>query len=213
MTAQMVLDGDPDKVDVSGYTKGDILAADTTGTLTAVPVGPDADVLTADSVDTEGVAWATGGGGGSAPYVRKAYITTGNVTPPNTAGAWAALAGFELQIPAVVGDYVEIQAEFLCELKASTFYDYAVIVGATIVRYGATGTGTPGIEGFPGFYPDTAAFRGTPGPVGFTVTAPDLDGANVRWIIASASTSGTGTLFAGANFPFFWRAINYGVVL
>lgn len=66
MGAFIFAGGDPSKVDVSGYTKGDVLAADTTGTLQPVTVGPDGDVLTADSIATEGVDWQPGGGGGGA---------------------------------------------------------------------------------------------------------------------------------------------------
>jgi hypothetical protein len=64
MGAFIFAGGDPSKVDVSGYVKGDVLAADTTGTLQPVPVGPDSDVLTADSGAAEGVDWQAGGGGG-----------------------------------------------------------------------------------------------------------------------------------------------------
>jgi len=64
MTAQIIIGGDPNKVDVSGYIKGDVLAANAAGTLEAVPVGPDGDVLTADSAALDGVDWQPGGGGG-----------------------------------------------------------------------------------------------------------------------------------------------------
>jgi hypothetical protein len=66
MGAFIFAGGDPSKVDVSGYTKGDVLAADTTGTLQPVTVGPDGDVLTADSISADGVDWQPGGGGGGA---------------------------------------------------------------------------------------------------------------------------------------------------
>jgi hypothetical protein len=66
MGAFIFAGGDPSKVDVSGYIKGEILAANTSGVLTALPVGPDGDVLTADSIAAEGVDWQPGGGGGGA---------------------------------------------------------------------------------------------------------------------------------------------------
>jgi hypothetical protein len=70
MTATIVIDGDPSKVNVNGYVKGDILAADATGFLHALPVGPNTDVLTADSVQTEGLKYGPGGGGGiPVPFV------------------------------------------------------------------------------------------------------------------------------------------------
>lgn len=56
--------GDPRKLDRSGYVKGDVLAADSAGELTPVPVGADTEVLTADASDPEGVDWQPGGGGG-----------------------------------------------------------------------------------------------------------------------------------------------------
>lgn len=321
MAAQMVLDGDPDKVDVSGYTKGDVLAADTTGTLTPVPVGADTEVFTANSADAEGVEWAASSGGSGTPsntvvtettfgqasaagastdysrgdhthgtpaaptvptaggsvvtetsysqastagvaatysrsdhthgtvalptptaiglgnvdntsdankpistatqtalnakqpklVMRQAYIKTGNVTLPNTAAAWLPLAGFELQMPAVVGDYVDISTEFFMLPNTGSFLDIAVIVGTTLVRYMSSGTGTPAVEGLPGYYPDLA-FRTNASSMGFTVTAPDLDGANVRWVMVSNS-NGLGTLFASTNGPFYWRSLNMGAVL
>lgn len=64
MTAQMVLGGDPNKLNAAGYTKGDLLAADSTGLLEPVPVGVNGTVLTADSGTVEGVDWGAGGGGG-----------------------------------------------------------------------------------------------------------------------------------------------------
>jgi hypothetical protein len=66
MGAFIFAGGDPSKVDVSGYIKGEILAANSGGVLTALPVGPDGDVLTADSIAPEGVDWQPGGGGGGA---------------------------------------------------------------------------------------------------------------------------------------------------
>lgn len=284
MGAIIYIDGDPSKVDVGGYTKGDVLAANAAGNLTAVPVGTNTEVLTADSADAEGVDWAAGGAGGTpsntvvaetafgqastagvgtdysrgdhthgtpaAPSVpsasgtvvagtawgtssaagaaatfsrgdhahgspnirmRQAYIKTGNVTLPNTVGAWAALSGFELAIPAAVGDYVEIGTEFFFNPPGgSGFLDVGVIVGSTIVRYMSSGTGTPAIEGMPGWYP-TVSFRTVFSPMGFVVTAPDLDAGNVRWVMASLS-DGTGTLFASNNGPFYWRTFNWGAV-
>jgi hypothetical protein len=284
MGATIYIGGDPSKVDVGGYTKGDVLAANAAGNLTAVPVGTNTEVLTADSADAEGVDWAAGGAGGTpsntvvaetsfgqastagvgtdysrgdhthgtpaAPSVpsasgtvaaqtgwgaastagaaatfsrgdhthgtpnirmRQAYIKTGNVTFPNTAAAWLPLAGFELSIPAAVGDYVEIGAEFFIDPASTTpFTDIGVIVGSTIVRFMSSGTGTAAVEGMPGFYP-TASFRTVFSPMGFVVTAPDLDGGNVRWVVATNS-AGTGTLFASTAGPFYWRTFNWGAV-
>jgi hypothetical protein len=59
--------GDPRKLNRTGYTKGDVVAANATGALTAIPVGADTEVLTADSTDAEGVDWTAGGGGAGTP--------------------------------------------------------------------------------------------------------------------------------------------------
>lgn len=64
MSATIFIGGDPSKLDATGYTFGDIIAADVAGDLQPVAVGPDGDVLTADSVALEGVDWQPGGGGG-----------------------------------------------------------------------------------------------------------------------------------------------------
>ena len=81
MGAFIFAGGDPSKVDVSGYSKGDVLAADTTGTLQPVTVGPDGEVLTADSAATEGVDWQPGGGGGGG--VTSVFGRVGNVVAAN----------------------------------------------------------------------------------------------------------------------------------
>jgi hypothetical protein len=81
MGAFIFAGGDPSKVDVSGYAKGDLLAADATGTLQPVAVGPDSDVLTADSAASVGVDWQLGGGGGGA--VNSVFGRVGNVVAVN----------------------------------------------------------------------------------------------------------------------------------
>lgn len=54
--------GDPRKLNRTGYAKGDVVAANATGTLTPIPVGADTEVLTAESVDAEGVDWQPAAG-------------------------------------------------------------------------------------------------------------------------------------------------------
>jgi hypothetical protein len=204
----MYVGGDPTKVDVSGYTQGDILAADASGELVPVPVGADATILTADSTDAEGVEWAVGGAAGSTLIVRQARITTGNVTLPNTAGGWQAVPGFSLAIAASVGDYVDIVADFLSDTASSGFLDLAVSVNGVLTRYMSSGTGTPSVEGIPGLYPNYVDFFARYSPLGFQVEAGDLFGGNVTWVLA-ANAAGVGDIFASASFPFYWRTINY----
>ena len=47
MSAEMILDGDPSKVNVNGYLKGDLLAANASGALQAFHVGTQAEMVTA----------------------------------------------------------------------------------------------------------------------------------------------------------------------
>jgi hypothetical protein len=77
--------GDPRKLDRSGYTKGDVVAADAAGNLAPVSVGIDTEVLTADSTEPEGVDWEPASGGGTG--------TPSNTVVPETAYGQAAAAG------------------------------------------------------------------------------------------------------------------------
>lgn len=141
--------------------------------------------------------------------VRANRIITGGFNPlPNTTGAWQALTGFELALPAAVGEWVEIQADFLTT-DGTSYLDLAVAVGSTLVRYGATGSSSPAAEGNPGWHP--GAYVPVPGPFGFVVSPGDLDGGNVRFVLACKG-NGTGRLYADATYPFRWRAINHRAV-
>jgi hypothetical protein len=82
--------GDPRKLDRSGYSKGDVLAADAAGDLTPVPVGADTEVLTADSTDPEGVDWQPGGGGGGAGTPSNTVTAETSYGQASNAGAAAA---------------------------------------------------------------------------------------------------------------------------
>lgn len=67
MVAVGYVGGDPNKLSVAGYTKGDIVAAGAGGALAVVHVGANGQVLESDSTATDGVSWQTGGGGGGTP--------------------------------------------------------------------------------------------------------------------------------------------------
>ena len=77
MTATIFAGGDPNKVNRSGYSKGQILAANAAGTLAALPIDTDGKVLTLDSPVTLGVDWQAGGGGGGG--VNSVFTRVGNV--------------------------------------------------------------------------------------------------------------------------------------
>lgn len=183
-------------------TKGDLYAATASATVVRQGVGSNGQVLTADSTQTTGVKWAAA----YTPTVRSAWITSGDTALPNTSGSWAALAGFELDMPAAVGNWIEIGVHAMRSNTSTAFIDVAVIVGSSIVRYLATGTSTPASEGDPGMY-FSNNFTGQSASRGFVVASGDLDGANVRFIIATKS-QGSGTLYSSTNYPFYWRAVN-----
>lgn len=85
MAAVGYTSGDPRKLNRAGYTKGDVVAADATGTLTPVPLGADTEVFTADSAEPEGVEWAPGGSGSGG--------TPSNTVVAETAYGQSAAAG------------------------------------------------------------------------------------------------------------------------
>lgn len=78
MTAEGFTGGDPTKLNRTGYSKGQVVAANAAGTLTALPIDTDGKVLTLDSPATLGVDWQPGGGGGGG--VTSVFGRFGNVT-------------------------------------------------------------------------------------------------------------------------------------
>jgi hypothetical protein len=118
-------------------------------------------------------------------------------------------ADFELVLPAAVGDWVEINSSGMKTDTSSAFLDVAVRVVNDLVRYMATGTNVPAVEGDPAWYPDSEGYIRVGGARGFYVEAGHLDGGNVRFVLANL-TQAQGTLFASAAFPFYWAAKNFG---
>lgn len=211
MTAVGYVGGDPDKLDRAGYTLGDVIAADATGTLVPVALGAPTEVLTVEPAEATDVGWGAAGGGATTA-VRLSRITTGSVTFPNSAPAYAINAALNAPpIPAAVGDYVEVSITALFDFAANSFVDIGVVVGGVIVRYMGTGSGALPTEGNPGLYPDPG-FNGYIGPQGFVVTAPDLSAGNVQFALVSLAT-GTGQALATADFPFAWNVKNLGPVI
>ncbi len=190
-------------------TKGDLYVATASATVARQAVGTNGDVLTADSTQTNGVKWAAPAGG-TTLVVRKSRITSGDIALNLGAGAWNQLVTLTLAIPAVVGDYVELEAPLFMTQSGNSFLDLAVIVSGGTPRVASTDTNTPAVEGLPGLYKDPNAFRTSMGPWGFVVTAGDLDGGNVNFGVIMKGT--TGTLYASASYPFLWSAKNFGAV-
>ena len=148
----------------------------------------------------------------SQPIIRSAYITSGDVTSTSGGGTWGSMTGFELQLPASAGDWVEISVTCLTKRVSSTRYDVGIKVGSSIVRYLSSGSSTPSVDGDPGWYPaPDNAYVGTRGTKGFIVSSGDIDSGNVRFVMATASTGTTSILYASTNYPFFWRAVNLRV--
>jgi hypothetical protein len=78
VTAEGFTGGDPAKLNRTGYSKGQVVAANAAGALTALPIDIDGKVLTLDSPAVLGVDWQPGGGGGGG--VNSVFGRFGNVT-------------------------------------------------------------------------------------------------------------------------------------
>lgn len=181
--------------------------------LIGVSVIPESKV-TGLTADLAGLNAAVAARGLKAVVRGPGWVKTGDVSPlPNTAGSWAALAGFEIQLPAVIGDFVELHMNAMRrDTSGNSWLDGAVTTTAGgLVRFLASGDVTPGLEGDPGWYVPQVGIIGRSAPRGFFVEASDLDSGNVRFVVAVKS-NGTGVMYASANYPFYWRAVNHGPV-
>jgi hypothetical protein len=191
--------------------KGDLVVATGDNALTRLAVGTNGHVLTADSAQASGVKWAAAaGGGGGIVAIRQQYVTSGNPTIPSTGGAWQNLTGFQMAIPASVGDYVSIEASFLTAPSDTMFLDLCVLVGGSRVRCMSSGSGTPSSEGMMSLYP-AASLRPFNGERGFQVESGDLESGEVVWVLAINSAA-AGSIIANASGPFFWKTTNWGPV-
>lgn len=151
------------------------------------------------------------------PVIRQAWIKTGDANPlPSTGGLWKALAGYELVIPAVAGDYIDVALNAMRrDPSGNSWLDVAVATGVdpttTLVRFLASGDATPGTEGDPAWYVPQVGIVGRGSGRGFTVEAGDLVAGNVHLRIAVKS-NGTGILYSSTDYPMYWRATNLGQV-
>jgi hypothetical protein len=143
--------------------------------------------------------------------VRQSRLTGGDIAVPNTGGAFALVAATTISIPAVVGDYVELNFDMMHNLTGSNYQDWCVVVTGAIARAASSNTATPGAEGQVALYPGAASFSTAAGPFGFVVTGGDLDGGSVTFQLA-VKTTGVGTIFRSATYPMTLTARNYGAV-
>lgn len=138
--------------------------------------------------------------------ITRAYVTSGDVTLPNTLGSWALLSTGsipELAANASVGDEIEISIHCLTSSTANNYFDVVNVTGGgpTIQRYMATGTSSPALEGNPAYYPILSP---APSVQSFTAGSGDIDSGQVRFRIASLSAAAR-TLYASTNYPFYWQ--------
>lgn len=139
------------------------------------------------------------------------YVTTGNVTATNVGSTWTQVGALAFSIGAAVGDYVMFVPTVMTTSTSDTHYDVAVKVGANFVHYASTGTGTPATEGDPGLYQDPQTYRtGGGGVMDLVVEAGHLSGGTVTFAMVFKGAGTTRILYASTDFPFRWRAINFG---
>lgn len=149
--------------------------------------------------------------GGSSLAIAHGYVTAAGIVTPQTTASWAALTGGPTaSIAAAEGDTVEFSWSALLDDASGLYFDTAIIVSGSPVRYASTGTGTAAIEGDPGLYLD-ANFRPQFG-LGMvrTLASGDISGGVVTFGIAVLNPSGGGKLYASTDYPFRYRLINYG---
>ena len=178
-------------VHVAGAATGQVLAFDA-HTATWGPVTP-----------------ASGGGGGSVVTTASAYVTTGNINLQNTGGAWQPVleadhvTPLELSIPAAVGARAAI--DYNAMRTGTNVVDIGVMVGSVIVRFMATGTSSPAVDGDLGWYTSGGSFALHGGRRSFVVTPGDLDGGRVRFAMVTVG-NGSGTIEAAPTDTFYWEA-------
>lgn len=152
---------------------------------------------------------ASGGGGGAAPTFSRGHVVSGNVAIGADA-SWTPVTGLTIAIAAAEGDNVSLELACLISHTDSSFYELAVLVGGSPVRYASTGTSSPagGNEGDPSMYPLAGgALHPLSTWMDFEVEAGDLSGGNVTFALMHLG-SGGGQVYASSAFPFRWRARN-----
>jgi hypothetical protein len=177
---------------------------------TAAP-GTNTTQVASTAFVTAAVAAGGGGGGGTAPTFIRAHITSGDVTPANSGGVFVPVTGLSITLAAVSGDSVEIAASMLVVQNATEFYDLAILVGGSIVRYASTGTSsvTGANEGDPSMYPMSGVTIKSMTPTwGLMLASGDVSGGNVTFGLVFRGPGAAGKVFASTNYPFRWRVRN-----
>lgn len=156
---------------------------------------------------SRGPASAGGGGGASAPVIRDAYVTSGDILLANSLGAWAAVPGMTLAVPATTGQRVQISIASMWDPAGSTtqFLDVAITAAGVPTRYASNGTITPAIEGWPAMYTTPSSYIRTGATCSFVVGAGDISGGNVTFTLMTKG-GGTGKVFASVTYPWYWLA-------
>ncbi|MGW4641818.1 hypothetical protein ACWEN6_25090 [Sphaerisporangium sp. NPDC004334] len=208
------------------HTDGDLYLRTTTGDLYAQQTGawtlmgnirgPQGPTGATGDQGPQGDPGPAGADGADGPRIRvvEQRITSGDITLPNTSGAWQILnqadniTPLAISIAAAAGDYIDISLWGMRSHTSGSYLDLAVVVGGSVVRYLSTDSSTPGGEGDPALYP-AAAFHTWPGGRGLDVESGDISSGQVT-IAMVVKGAGTGTLFASAAYPWYWRLKNYG---
>lgn len=210
--AQAALDG---KVNLALVdAAGDLLVGSGPDALTRLAKGADGKVL---GVVAGTLAWIDPPAGGRV-RVASEYIISGNINPiPNTSGGWrypgeanGLPADFELEVPAAIGDWVEVDIDAMKDGTTSGFLDAAIKMGSgpyTYPWHASSGGSSPTVEGMPGWYRHDYAMRSA--ARGLYVTSAHVQGGVVRFVVA-VKGAGSGQMFASAAYPFWWAARNLG---
>lgn len=171
--------------------------------------GNDSTRLATTAFVTAAVAAGGGGGGGTPPTFSRAHVTSGNVAISADA-SWTPVTGLTIAIAAAEGDNLHLAVAGLISHTDSSFYELAVLVGGSPVRYASTGTSSPagGGEGDPSMYPLAGgALHPFSTFMDFEVASEDLFGGNVTFALMHLG-SGGGQVYASTTFPFRWRVRN-----
>lgn len=149
--------------------------------------------------------------GGATLTVESGYVTTGNITATNVGSTWTQVGSLAFSVAAAVGDHVMFVPTMMVNSASNTHYDVAVKVAGSFVRFASTGTDTAATEGDPGLYHDPQTYRtGGGGVMNLVVEAGDLDGGNVTFAVVFKGAGTTRIVYASTDFPFRWRAVNFG---